>query len=352
MGHSGKAIVWFNEVGKKDVASVGGKGANLGELTNAGIPVPPGFIVTSDAYYKFLKETQFLDLIRQKLGSLNPHNSKQLQKIAEEIQQIILKSPIPPDIAREIRKAYDKMGGGLVAVRSSATAEDLPDASFAGQQSTFLNVQGGSNVVDAVRGCWASLFNARAIFYRAEQNFDHFKVGIAVPVQRMVQSQASGVMFTLEPVTSDQHKIVIEAVYGLGEAIVSGEVTPDLFIIDKDKLQIISKKVNRQKWQLIKNPSSHNGQLNIKAPIPAKLQSAQKISDEEVLKLASIGKNIEDHYKFAQDIEWAKESGQLYITQSRPVTTIKDAAKGTKLESSATVILSGSPPVREWPAAR
>ena len=343
MGHSGKAIVWFNEVGKKDVASVGGKGANLGELTNAGIPVPPGFIVTSDAYYKFLKETQILDLIRQKLGSLNPHNSKQLQKIAEEIQQIILKSPIPPDIAREIRKAYDKMGGGLVAVRSSATAEDLPDASFAGQQSTFLNVQGGSNVVDAVRGCWASLFNARAIFYRAEQHFDHFKVGIAVPVQRMVQSQASGVMFTLEPVTSDQHKIVIEAVYGLGEAIVSGEVTPDLFIIDKDKLQIISKKVNRQKWQLIKNPSSHNGQLNIKAPIPAKLQSAQKISDEEVLKLASIGKNIEDHYKFAQDIEWAKESGQLYITQSRPVTTIKDTARGTRLESSAAVILSGSP---------
>src|SRR5512137_1009605 len=132
MGRSGKAIVWFNEVGKKDVASVGGKGANLGELTNARIPVPPGFIVTADAYYQFLEETQIMELIRQKLGRLDPHNSKQLQRVAEEIQQIILKSAVPPDIAREIRKAYDKMGGGLVAVRSSATAEDLPDASFAG----------------------------------------------------------------------------------------------------------------------------------------------------------------------------------------------------------------------------
>jgi pyruvate, water dikinase len=344
MSHSNRAIVWFDEVGKQDIASVGGKGANLGELTQAHIPVPPGFIVTADAYYGFLEKTQISAQIRQKLKTMDPHDSKHLQQVAEEIQQIVIKSEVPADLVKEIKEAYKKMGGGLVAVRSSATAEDLPDASFAGQQSTFLNVQGEINVVNAVKDCWASLFNARAIFYRAEQNFDHFQVGIAVPVQRMVQSQASGVMFTLEPVTSDKRKIVIEAVYGLGEAIVSGEVTPDLFIIDKDTLRIISKKINKQEWQLIKNPRSQNGVINVKEPIPAALQTSQKISDEEVIKLATIGKNIEGHYSFPQDIEWAKEGGKLYITQARPVTTIKEMTGESDSEiGAAPVLLSGSP---------
>jgi pyruvate, water dikinase len=344
MSHSNRAIVWFGEVGKKDVALVGGKGANLGELTHARIPVPQGFIVTADAYYRFLEQTRISEQILQKLKPLDPHDSKQLQQIAEEIQQIILDCAVPSDLIVEIKEAYKKMGEGLVAVRSSATAEDLPDASFAGQQSTFLNVQGDTNVVSAVKSCWASLFNARAIFYRAEQKYDHFQVGIAVPVQRMVQSQASGVMFTLEPVTSDKSKIVIEAVYGLGEAIVSGEVTPDLFIIDKYDLHIISKKINRQEWQLIKNPVSQNGHLNIKSPIPDSLQSSQKISDEEVIKLAMLGKNIEAHYKFPQDIEWAKEAGQLFITQARPVTTIKEPTGEDHSElGAAPVLLSGSP---------
>ncbi|MBN1191370.1 MAG: phosphoenolpyruvate synthase [Dehalococcoidales bacterium] len=344
MSQSNRAIVWFAEVDKKDIASVGGKGANLGELTQARIPVPQGFIVTADAYYQFIEQTHIAEQIRHKLEPLDPHNSKLLQKVAEEIQKIILDCTVPSDLAGEIREAYKKMGEGLVAVRSSATAEDLPDASFAGQQSTYLNVQGEEGVVDAVKSCWASLFNARAIFYRAERNFDHFKVGIAVPVQRMVQSQASGVMFTLEPVTSDKGKIVIEAVLGLGEAIVSGEVTPDLFIVDKEDLRIIRKKVNKQEWQLIKNPVSQSGHLNIKSPIPDSLQSSQKITDEDVIKLAMIGKNIEEHYAFPQDIEWAKEEGQLYITQARPVTTIKDNAGEDHSElGAAPVLLSGSP---------
>ncbi len=340
-----KAIVWFSEVGKKDIASVGGKGANLGELTNARIPVPPGFIVTSDAYYQFLKSTNLESQIRQLLAPLDPHDSKELQQTAEKIQKLVLDSTLPDDLAKEIQTAYKKMGEGFVAVRSSATAEDLPDASFAGQQSTFLNVQGDAKVVEAVKGCWASLFNARAIFYRAEQKFDHFKVGIAVPVQRMVQSQASGVMFTVEPVTSDKNKIAIEAVYGLGEAIVSGEVTPDLYIIDKSTLQIVSKEINKQDWQLIKNPTLNDGSMNIKVPIPTELQGAQKISDEEILKLAAIGKNIEAHYSFPQDIEWAKENKDLFITQARPVTTIKDNSGQEEVDqdiSSLPVLLSGS----------
>jgi pyruvate, water dikinase len=338
-----KAIVWFNEVGKKDVAIVGGKGANLGELTNSNIPVPPGFIVTSDAYYSFLEETQITEQIRQELKSLDPHDSKLLQQTAERIQQIILNCSMPVELGKEIGLAYARMGG-LVAVRSSATAEDLPEASFAGQQSTFLNVQGEENVVRSVKECWASLFNARAIFYRAEQKYDHFKVGIAVPVQRMVQSQASGVLFTVEPVSSDKRKIAIEAVFGLGEAIVSGEVTPDLFIVDKETLSIVSKKINRQEWQLIKNPVNQDGHLNIKTPIAPEMQQAQKITDEEVLKLAEIGRNIENHYNFPQDIEWAKENGQIYITQSRPITTLKEKAAETESEMApSSILLSGSP---------
>jgi len=344
MDHCGKAIVWFNEVNKNDIASVGGKGANLGELTNAQIPVPTGFIITADAYYEFLKTTNIVEQVRQQLNNLDPHDSKQLQQVAEEIQKIILDSTLPPDLISNIKEAYNKMGGGYVAVRSSATAEDLPDASFAGQQSTFLNIQGDSQVVEAVKGCWASLFNARAIFYRAEQKFDHFQVGIAVPVQRMVQSQASGVMFTVEPVTSDKHKIAIEAVYGLGEAIVSGEVTPDLFIIDKSDLRIISKVINKQEWQLVKNPDGRDGNLNIKVPIPVELQNTQKISDEDVLKLASIGKSIEWHYKFPQDIEWAKEGGDLFITQARPVTTLNNTNREMNQEiSEVPALFSGSP---------
>jgi len=341
---STKVIVWFDEVGKADVNTVGGKGANLGELTNAGIPVPPGFIITADAYYYFLEKTRILPQIRELLSSLNPQDSQQLQKVADKIQQIILDSQVPASLSKEIQKAYVKLGGELVAVRSSATAEDLPDASFAGQQSTFLNIQGGSNVVEAVKACWASLFNARAIFYRVEQNYDHFKVGIAVPVQRMVQSQTSGVMFTLEPVTSDKNKIVIEAVFGLGEAIVSGEVTPDLFIIDKNELRIISKKVNKQEWQLVKNPDISNGVKNIKQPIPIDQQKAPKLTEDEIRQLAIIGINIEKHYQFPQDIEWAKEGSQIYITQARPVTTIKQKTGEIHSEiAAAPVILSGSP---------
>ncbi len=337
-----KAIVWFNEVTKKDVATVGGKGANLGEMTNAHLPVPPGFIVTANAYYDFLQKAKITDKIRNLLQPLDPNNSKQLQQIAEEIKQVILNAQMPPELAKEIQQAYIKMGGGLVAVRSSATAEDLPEASFAGQQRTFLNVQGEEEVVVAVQGCWASLFEARAIFYRHQQGFDHFKVGIAVPVQKMVDSEASGVIFTIEPVTSDTSKIIIEAVFGLGEAIVSGEVTPDLYIIDKDGLKISTKKIGKQEWQLIRNPAADDKEANIQVPLPPSAQTQQKLTDDDIIQLAKLGKQIEDHYEFPQDIEWAKEDKKLFIVQSRPVTTIKEVAE-FEPEVKAPVLLSGAP---------
>src|SRR3989338_2303590 len=310
-----KTVVWFDEVNKGDIALVGGKGANLGEMTNARIPVPQGFIVTSQTYFDFIEQAKLMDRIRELLQPVDVNDSKTLQKIAARVRQIIEDAPMPAETAKEIKEAYRNLGDGLVAVRSSATAEDLPDASFAGQQSTFLNVQGEESVVKAVQTCWASLFEARAIFYRVQQKFDHFKVGIAVPVQRMVQSVASGVMFTLEPVTNDRSKILIEAIFGLGEAIVGGEVKPDLYVIDKEKLVISLKKVSHQEWQLTRNVNGHSLEPNIKMPLPPSRQNQQKITDDDILQLAKVGKRIEEHYQFPQDIEWAKEDSKLFILQ-------------------------------------
>ncbi|MDO9333125.1 MAG: phosphoenolpyruvate synthase [Dehalococcoidales bacterium] len=334
-----KTIVWFNEVTKKDIPLVGGKGANLGEMTNAGIPVPPGFIVTADAYYQFLKEAGLTGKIRHLLAPLDTNDSKQLQDISAKVKDLIVKAKMPPDLAEEIRKHYVKMGKGLVAVRSSATAEDLPDASFAGQQATFLNVDGEKEVVIAVQKCWASLFEARAIFYRVENKFEHFKVGIAVPVQRMVQSETSGVMFTIDPTTSDASKIIIEAVLGLGEMIVSGDVTPDHYVVDKKSLKITHKEVKKQEWQLVKNKAGENVKVNL----TKKEQAKQKITDDDILFIAKIGKRLEKHYAHPQDVEWAKEDNSIFIVQTRPVTTVgKMAAAVIKHEIKETPILVGS----------
>ncbi len=338
-----KAVVWFSEVTKDDVPLVGGKGANLGEMTNSNIPVPPGFIVTSSPYFDFLRQAKLVAKIRRPLKSIDVNDSKQLQQVAAQIRQIISDAPMPEEIAREIKQAYRKMGKGLVAVRSSATAEDLPEASFAGQQRTFLNVEGEKAVVAAVQECWASLFEARAIYYRHHQGFDDLKVGLAVPVQRMVDSHTSGVMFTIEPVTNDSNKVVIEAVFGLGEAIVSGEVTPDLYVVDKEKLTIIRKKIAKQEWQLLRNPDAHKKEVNIQVTLPEETQTRPKLSDDEIIQLVKIGKQIENHYQFPQDIEWAKENGKIYIVQTRPVTTFKEEMAEAEPEIIAPVLLSGAP---------
>jgi pyruvate,water dikinase len=348
MQKSQPAIVWFEEVGKKDIALVGGKGANLGEMTQAQIPVPPGFIVTANAYYEFIEKSGLAPRIRGILKEIDPEDSKALQQASNDIKELILHAPMPIETAQAIKEAYEKMGEGPVAVRSSATAEDLPEASFAGQQSTFLNVEGADGVVKAVQGCWASLFEARAIYYREQQHFDHFKVGIAVPVQRMVASESSGVMFTVEPITSDTSKIVIEAIYGLGEGLVSGEVTPDLYIIDKQNMSIVSRNISQQTKKLTR--SANGDERNTWQPVPT-AREKQKISDADILQLAEIAKHIEDHYQTPQDIEWAKDS-QIYIVQTRPVTTLKTATE-KEPEIEAQPLLEGdaaSPGLASGPA--
>ncbi len=312
-------VKWFAELGKTDIPIAGGKGANLGELKNAGIPIPNGFVVTADAYYHFLDVTGIRAFIERELNGIDPEDSKKLNKISRELKKKLMSSEMPPEIIKEIKEAYVKLGGFPVAVRSSATAEDLPDASFAGQQATYLNMQTPAQVVEAVQKCYASLFEARAIYYRSVNKFDHMKVGIAVPVQLMVQSDVSGIMFTVDPVTQDQNRLVIEAGYGLGEAIVSGSVTPDRYLIDKQNLTIVDKEINTQEWKIVRNAKGGDKHVNV----DKELQSAPKIMyDDTILELAKLGLEIERHYGKPQDTEWALENGKVYFVQSRPITTL------------------------------
>lgn len=316
-------ILWFNQVNSQDITLVGGKGANLGEMMKIGLPVPNGFIVTSKAYYDFIKENNLGEKIKEILRNVDKNSPQTYLEASEKIKKIILKGLIPKEISLQIIKSYLKLGGlfknPLVAIRSSATAEDLPTASFAGQQSSFLNVSGEYEVVEKVKECWASLFEARAIFYREEHNFDHFKIGIAVPVQKMIQSDASGVMFTCDPVSGRKDLIIIEAVFGLGEMIVQGLVTPDHYEIDKNSLKILKKIISKQPIQLIKV-----GKINKQIIVPSKRQEKQKISDNQIIELAKIGLKIQKHYFHPQDIEWAVERGKIFILQTRPVTTLKE----------------------------
>ena len=351
------AVRWFQDIGAADtnpaddrwasmLEEAGGKGANLAEMTQSGIPVPPGFVVLAGSYFEFLEASRLRPLIERELSHLDVGDNAALNRAADNVKRAIMGAELPQHIASEITSAYNALGGGYVAVRSSATAEDLPDASFAGQQSTFLNVRGTAHVLDAVKGCWASLFEARAIFYRAEQGFDHFAVGIAVPVQRMVEAEVSGVMFTVEPVFSDDSKIFIEAIFGLGEGIVSGQINPDTYVIDKSSMKLLRGKTNyaSQEWELVRDrhagPSAEGA--NRKATIEPSRRDKPKLTDAEILELAEIGQGLEEHYGHPQDIEWALEGGTFYILQTRPVTTLDLEADETDVVVDAPLILSGS----------
>lgn len=311
-------VLWFSEVSKNDIAKVGGKGANLGELARAGFPVPNGFIVTADAYYHFLQQTKLAPAIEKTLRNINPEDSKKLNAVSKVIKTYILKAAMPTDLKNQIISACKQLGDVPVAVRSSATAEDLPEASFAGQQATFLNIDGEEAIVEAVQKCFASLFEARAIYYRIANKFNHMKVGLAVPVQLMVQSERSGIMFTVDPVSGDTNRIMIEAGYGLGEAIVSGSVTPDVYIFDKTTEKIVSKEVNSQDWKIVRDP--RGGDKHVSVPIADRKD--QKMSDSEIIELAKLGKKIEQHYNTPQDTEFAIAGGKIYMVQSRPITTL------------------------------
>jgi pyruvate,water dikinase len=342
-----KFVAWFGEVNKADVALVGGKGANLGELTRAGIPVPSGYVVTSEVYFAFLERAELRPKIEQLLSGIDVQDSANLQRISDEIKALITGAEMPPATATEIARAYRQMKGLPVAVRSSATAEDLAEASFAGQQSTFLNIAGEENVIRAVQECWASLFEARAIYYRAEAGFGQLEVGIAVVVQYMVQSERSGVMFTIDPKQNSATKIVIDAIYGLGEAIVSGAVTPDHYVVNKADLEILKEEIKAQRRQIIRRERPKPGEdMNLWVDVAEEDQRKPKLTHLQVRDLSAIGKKVEAHYGKPQDIEWAYEGGKFYIVQSRPVTaTVATTAEeeDDREPEPAPVLVEGSP---------
>ncbi|MCS7109563.1 MAG: phosphoenolpyruvate synthase [Candidatus Micrarchaeota archaeon] len=318
-----KNIYWFEDLNKDSISVAGGKGANLGEMLRAGFPIPPGFVVSTESYFSFIKQ-HGIDKLIESLSSINVEDTAKLTEAAKRISDAILSNDMQDELKDEIKKAYNQLkertgaATQFVAVRSSATAEDVLQASFAGQQASFLNVAGEQMLIEAVKRCWASLFTPRAIYYRVRQGFEHSKVKIAVVVQHMVQSEAAGVLFTVDPMSQDYNKMVIEAALGLGEIVVSGAVTPDTYTVDKNTLDIIGRHIAKQEWMLVRS-----GNANIKVGIKPEYQTIQKLKDEKIIELAKIGRDIEKHYKWPQDIEWALEGNKIYIVQSRPVTTLK-----------------------------
>jgi len=325
-----KNVYWLNELSKSSLSTAGGKGANLAEMINSGFPVPNAFIVGAETYFDFVKLNGLEKTISEETKNLNYEDTAAVQKASQAIKTAILNARMQNDVAADITRSYNKLCDAkgvilssaeevFVAVRSSATAEDLPGASFAGQQATFLNVKGSERLVNAVKACWASLFEARAIYYRNEKGFEHLRVGIAVVVQKMVQSEKSGIAFTVDPVTQNENNIIIEAGFGLGEAIVSGSVTPDKYIVDKRNFEIIEKVFEKQERMLVKTSKGDEW-----VAVEQELQEVQKLSNEEINALARICADIEKHYAFPQDIEFAFEGKNIFIVQSRAITTLKN----------------------------
>lgn len=316
-------------------ATVGGKGANLLEMASQGFPVPEGFVITTDAYREFLEghrlDERLADLAEEDLTEQSAR-----ERFQGAATQLIIDADLPDEIRADIVAAYDELGEeAIVAVRSSGSAEDLADASFAGQLETYLNIQGRDDVVEHVKRCWASLFTQRAVLYRAEREFDVVDTDIAVVVQRMVDADASGVLFTADPTTGEDVK-TIEASWGLGEAIVGGAVTPDKYVVRDG--EIVETVVNEKTVMYTKDPDT--GETNEQA-VPQAKRSEQVLSRDDVLRLVEIGENLSESFGQPQDIEWAMVDGEIYLLQTRPITTISEEESDTRDEATGQVIAEG-----------
>ena len=335
------AVRRFEELGKADVDYAGGKGANLGELTAAGVPVPPGFVVGAPAYAAFCDANGLRERVEDQLSGVDVEDTEALAGATERVRGLVEQEPMPGWLETAIRDAYADLvgddGQAPVAVRSSATGEDTASASFAGMNETFLNVRGADAVVDAVRRCWRSLFGSRTVYYRAQRGFGQADMDIAVVVQRQVASTRAGVMFTIDPSSGDESRLVIEGAFGLGESVVSGSVSPDRYIVEKETLHILAREVRRK--ELAIEPTPDGG--TITRELPAEEGRRPVLADEEVDAVAEMGRRIEGHYDSPQDTEWCFDpDGRLWMLQSRPITS----AGGTSAETAVqdgTVLLKG-----------
>ncbi|NYT05241.1 MAG: phosphoenolpyruvate synthase [Methanomicrobiales archaeon] len=331
-------ILWLEEIKKEDISSVGGKGASLGEMASIGLPVPGGFVVTAQAFRRFLVETGIEKTLFSRLEDLDVEDADELEQRSHEVKNLVMSVAVPASIKKDIQAAYKKMGTStVVAVRSSATAEDLPDASFAGQQDTFLNIKGQNALLEAVHKCWASLYGARAIYYRAKQGFDDRSVDIAVVVQQLVRSEKAGVMFSSHPVTGESTTI-IEGSWGLGEAVVSGSVSPDKYVFDHRTGRVVDRYIANKLIEIL--PDGTHGTKEL--PVPPDRQDIPVLSDDEVTALARFGSVAESHYAIPQDVEWSIVGDTIYILQSRPITTIVSGTSGIgKIQAGGSILLEG-----------
>ncbi len=343
------AVLWLDDIGAGDLETVGGKGASLGELTGAGLPVPGAFVVTAETYRKFIENAGIDDDLGDAVD-VDVEDSGALAAAEERASELILDTPFPEELREEILGAYGEFGDDpFVAVRSSATAEDLPDASFAGQQETFLNVT-GEDLLDRVKRCWASLFTQRAIYYREQQGFDSQSVNIAVVVQRMVDAEKSGVMFTSHPSTGDP-RIIIEAAWGLGEGVVSGSVSPDNYVIDRETDTVEETTIADKKTMYVRDEDTGE---TVEREVPDDRREQQVLAEPEIEQLIELGERVEDHYGEPQDVEWAitgtvgaegsetggteSSTGEVFMLQSRPITTISDESE---IEGTDSELLEG-----------
>lgn len=324
--HSSLLIAWFADIAMPDRLTVGGKGASLGELTRAGIRVPPGFVVTTSAFEQFLASIDASESVRRAISGLDPDNLTAISQAAAEVYDRICNAPLPATLHQAIAEAHEKLAAAAhvtaVAVRSSATSEDSADASFAGLQHTSLWVRGHEYVIAAVRDCWASLYSTESVSYRLRLKLPEEHCAMGVVVQRMVNSHCAGVMFTRSPTTGDRSVIAIEGSWGLGSCIVGGEVTPDRYVINKVTGDIVHRTVSQKSVRHVPDFSA-SGVLT--ETVPAELQSIACLSDAELRELAQVGKRVERHYGAAQDIEWAVARGEsddegVFLLQSRPET--------------------------------
>jgi pyruvate,water dikinase len=336
-----QAVVWLEEVGKEDVSTVGGKGASLGEMINLGIPVPGGFAVTAQAFRDFINRSGIARDLFDAL-KIDVNDQSQLLRAEEVAKRLIMDAQVPDDLEQAIKSRYQELCERegeevFVAVRSSATAEDLPDASFAGQQETYLNMRGAEEVFDAVKRCWASLYGARAIFYRVEQGFEHEKVNLSAIVQKMVDSEKSGVMFSSQPSTGEA-SVVIEAAWGLGETVVSGSVSPDNYVVDRGEMKIVSQFIATKEIMTVRDPKTNH---TVTVPVPPEKKQSEVLTPKEILELAKYGEVLEKHYGMPQDIEWGVEKAKIYILQSRPITTIQGKRQEAMAETTGKVLVTG-----------
>lgn len=338
-------IKWFDEIGKEDVGIVGGKGANLGELTSFGLPVPPGFCVTASGYTKFIKYAELDEVVKFLMEAVDVEDVDELTNASKEIQKKIKEKEFDPELKEEILSAYREFSENIgvkdpeVAVRSSATAEDLPDASFAGQQDTYLHISGEEELLNHIRDCFASLWTSRAIYYREKQNYDHFDVALSVVIQKMVNSEKSGVMFTANPINNSKDEMMINASYGLGEAVVSGIVTPDEYIIDKKTKKVIEKNIAEKEYMVIKNENGVGTRVvNVKDILGKDAVKAEALSPKELDTLVERGLKVEKLYGSVQDTEWGfdRDTKEFYFLQSRPITTLGN--KEEKEEKLITLV--------------